>query len=157
MWSKKTFLRVRVRFVECKDTLMQILASLDRDKNRSVSIALFLMLQWEESENWLTVGLCFVTTITNQACEWEETCFIFFYFWWPIGLASERQTLLVCPRFPLVTRRKRALKKIFFASYFIKKRWFKIFQIVKYFKIFFPKFIITRYTLVTKYFHPKIL
>ena len=29
-----------MRFVECRDALMQILASLDRDKNSSVSVAL---------------------------------------------------------------------------------------------------------------------
>ena len=39
MRSKETFLRVKVQFVECRDALMQISASLDRDKNSSVGIA----------------------------------------------------------------------------------------------------------------------
>ena len=39
MWSRETFLRVRMRFVECGDALMQILASLDWDKNFSVGVA----------------------------------------------------------------------------------------------------------------------
>ena len=39
MQSKETFLRVKVQFVERRDALMQISASLDRDKNSSVGIA----------------------------------------------------------------------------------------------------------------------
>ena len=39
MRSRGTFLRVTVRFVEHRDVLMQILASLDRDKNSSVGVA----------------------------------------------------------------------------------------------------------------------
>ena len=80
-WGNETFLRVGMRFVEHRDALMQILACLDRDKNSSVSVALVLLLQWEESEKRLMVGLCFVTKITNWACEWEETySWILFYF-----------------------------------------------------------------------------
>ena len=57
---------------------MQILASLDTDKNSSISIAFILMLWWEESEKWLTVRLCIVTKITNRAQEGQT--FIYFYF-----------------------------------------------------------------------------
>ena len=97
MWSKKSFLRVRVRFVECRDALMQILASLDRDKKNScVSVASVLVLRWEESEKWLMVGLCFVTKITNRACEWGETysrtCFIFFILMTNWTCQRKRQT-----------------------------------------------------------------
>ena len=75
---------VRVRFVERRDVLMQILASLDRDKNSSVSVALvFFVLRREECEKWLTVGLCVVTKITSRAYEWGETygrtCFIYLF------------------------------------------------------------------------------
>ena len=96
MWRKETFLRVRVRFVECRDALMQILASLDRDKNNSVGIAGVLLLQREESEKWHTVGLCFVKKITNRACEWGEIysliCFIFFYLMIIWTCQGKRQT-----------------------------------------------------------------
>ena len=37
-WGNETFLRVRVWFVEHRDALIQILASLNRDKNSSISI-----------------------------------------------------------------------------------------------------------------------
>ena len=54
MQSKKIFLRVR--FVQCRDALMQILVRLDRDKNSSVSTAGALVA----SEKRRTVGLCFL-------------------------------------------------------------------------------------------------
>ena len=61
---------------------MQISVSLDRDKNSSVGVDLVLLLQQEESEKWLTVGLCF--KFTNQACgrgeNYGQTCFILFLF-----------------------------------------------------------------------------
>ena len=119
MWSKKTFLRVRVQFVECRDAFMQILASLDRDKNSSVGVASFLMLRQEESEKWLMVEFCFVTMITNWACEggetYGQTCFIFFIFDDQLDLpVKDRQTLLVCPRFPLVIKGSEPKKKKFF-------------------------------------------
>ena len=69
MWSKKIFLRVRVRFVERRDALMQILVSLDRDKNSSIGLAYALVM----SEKRLLVRLCFAMKITNRACKWEET------------------------------------------------------------------------------------
>ena len=69
MQSKKILLRVRARFVQCRDTLMQILVHRDRDKNSSVGTAGTLVA----SEKRLMVGLCFAAKITNQACEWEET------------------------------------------------------------------------------------
>ena len=93
IWSEKIFLRVRARFVECRDALMQILVSLDRDKNISVGVTGALVA----SEKRLTVGLCFVKKTTNWACEWGETYgrTLFFFFCWsrrlPIGLVSERR------------------------------------------------------------------
>ena len=69
MWNEKIFLRVRARFVECRDALMQIWVSLDWDKNSSVGVAGALVA----SEKRLTVRLRFAAKITNRACEWEET------------------------------------------------------------------------------------
>ena len=54
-----------MRFVECRDALMQILVRLDRDKNSSVGVAGALVV----SEKRLMVGLCFVKKTTNQTCE----------------------------------------------------------------------------------------
>ena len=44
---------------------MQILVSLDKDKNSSIGIAEALVA----SEKRLTVGLCFAAKITNRVCE----------------------------------------------------------------------------------------
>ena len=69
--KKENIPEVRVQFVEYRDALMQILASLDRDKNSNVASVLVLLR--EESEKWFTVKLWFVTKITNRACRWGET------------------------------------------------------------------------------------
>ena len=113
MQSEKIFLRLKVRFVQCRDALMQILVRLDIDKNSSISTAgtlvasekrrtvglcLFFFL-WRlpigfASERRITVGL-FVKKTTNWACEWGETygrtCFIFLLlFSWPtLGLKKK--------------------------------------------------------------------
>ena len=63
---------VRVWFVECRDTLMQILVSLDRDKHSSVSVASGFSCVAMRRE-WLTVGLCFAMKITSRACKSGET------------------------------------------------------------------------------------
>ena len=174
MWSKKTFLGLRARFVERRDALMQILVSLDRDKNSSVGVARSLVASEKTlfccedyqlslrvrrdlrsdfvllkrllielvSEKRLTVGLCFCFSFFVLFCfvflsrrlpiglaseERITVGLLSFFIWWRIGLASERdkQSLLVRPRSPLVARRKRALKKNFFASNLIKgkKTW----------------------------------
>ena len=91
MWTKETFLRVR--FVEHRDALMQILASLNRDKNSSVGIASVLLLRQEESEEWLMVDFVshegyqsglqvrrdlrsdlfyFFYWMTNWTCQWKK-------------------------------------------------------------------------------------
>ena len=72
MQSEKVFLGVRVRFVQCKDALMQILVRLERDKKSSVGTAGTLVA----SEKRLTVGLCFLVCLSRRL---------------PIGLASERR------------------------------------------------------------------
>ena len=103
MRSEKIFLRVSVRFVQCRDALMQILVRLDRDKNSSsAQLALLLWVRRDvrsdfavffcllrrlpirlASERRITVGLVlflkrltvrlFVKKTTNRACEWGET------------------------------------------------------------------------------------
>ena len=79
--SEKIFLRVRMRFVQCRDALMQILVRQDRDKNSSVDTAGALVASYKRR----TVELCFLflflKKVTNRACKWEEnyggTCFFF--------------------------------------------------------------------------------
>ena len=120
MWSTETFLRVRVRFVERRDAFMQNFANLDRDKKNSIVGVASSSPAATKREREVTYSRTwFFTKITNRSYEWGETygraCFLLIR--WPIGLASERdrQTLLVLPRFQLVTRRKRTLN-FFFAS-----------------------------------------
>ena len=113
MWSEEIFLRVGALFVECTGALMQILVSLDRDKNsyadtlvvRERDLRSDFVLPWRlpiepASEKRLTVGLCFVKKTTNRAFEWGETygrtLFLFFCLSrrLPIGLANERRIVL---------------------------------------------------------------
>ena len=130
--SEKTFLRVRVRFVERRDVFMQILVCLDRDKNSSVGVAHAFVA----SEKRLTLGLCFLFVCLSRrlpielAREGRITDLFYFLIWWPIGLASERdrETLLVHPKSPLVARRKRALKKIFFCFRVLSMGQIKLFD-----------------------------
>ena len=75
MRSEKIFLRARVRIVQCRDALMQILVRLDRDKKSSVGTAGALVA----SEKRLTFGPCF------------RVCFFYLLQKLPIGLASERR------------------------------------------------------------------
>ena len=96
MWSKETFLRVRVRFVERRDALMLILASLDRDKNSSVSVASVLLLWQEESEVRLMVGLCFVRKFTSWACKWGETYRRTLFFFYVCFLFVKKVTNRAC-------------------------------------------------------------
>ena len=55
MWSKKTFLRGTVRFVECRDALMKIWPSLDGYKNGSIGIASSSLLATKK-ERGVTCG-----------------------------------------------------------------------------------------------------
>ena len=116
--SRETFLRVRVWFVECRDALMQILVSLDRDKNSSIGVAAVLLLWRKESEERLMVRLGFLRRLPIELASEERLtiALVLFFIRWLIRLASERdrQTLLVHPRFQFGTRKKQAFKKIFF-------------------------------------------
>ena len=166
-WGKETFLRVRVWFVECRDALMQILASLDRDKNNCVGMArsslvaiprergviygqtLFCYKDYQSSlwvrsdlrsdfmirrlpielasEERLTVRLCFFSCLSRRlslelVSEERITVGIVLFFLLDDQLdlpvkETNRQTQLVHLRFPLVTKRKWALKNFCFNFY----------------------------------------
>ena len=78
---------MRARFVERRDALMQILVSLDRDKNSSVGVARSLVA----SEKRLTVGLGFAAKITNRACEGGKIYGRTFFVVYPEGYQSGLQ------------------------------------------------------------------
>ena len=121
LWSRETFLRVRVQFVECRDALMQILVHLDRDKKQQHRcIWQFSCCDDKRVRSDLRLDLCLLRRLPIELTSEERLMvgLVLFFIGWPIGLASERQTDSTgASEISAFDKKEASLKKIFFSCF----------------------------------------